>query len=331
MNELALIWGGIIGFCIVMYVILDGFTLGTALLLPLINEKQRNFAMSVILPNWDGNQTWLVLGTAGLYGAFPLAFSLLLPNLYIPILIMGLALLFRGVAFEFRLKSKEHRKYWDYALCIGSLVATVVQGMVLGNFVEGFRVSANQLLTIDKGFVNYFSTFTAISLVFGYALLGATRLILKTEGDLRTKMYPIAMVCAAAVAFASIVVSIWTPFINAQIAERWLNINNWYFLAPLPILNGIAFLILAYSLIKQKDFWPYWMTVVLFICPYIGFAISLYPYIIPYQIPYWEAAAPENTLSFILIGAIIMLPVLIFYTGYAYYIFRGKVKDVISY
>jgi len=331
MNNLALVWGLIIGFCIVMYVVLDGTTLGIGLILPWLSDEDRDIAMSVVLPTWDGNQTWLILGTAALYGAFPLAFSLLLPHLYLPLLLMGLALLFRGIAFEFRLKDTEHRRKWDRLFFFGSLVATIIQGRVLGHFVEGFQFTTTTLLPPDVGWFESFSNFTAISLIIGYGLLGSTRLIVKSEGHLQRQMFYYAKWFAALIAIASIIASLWSPFINEHVYQRWFDMDHWIYLAPLPIINGCAFLALIMSLQARNDMVPYWASIVLFICPFIGFVISIYPYIIPYHIPYWEAAAPQNTLRFILIGAVVMLPILVFYTSYAYWIFRGKVKHIIGY
>lgn len=331
MTMLALVWGLIIAFCIVMYVTLDGFTLGTGLMMPFMNSDERDLAMSVILPTWDGNQTWLVLGTAGLYGAFPIAFSLLLPILYLPLLLMAIALLFRGIAFEFRLKSPEKKHRWDMVFMLSSLFVTLLQGMILGTLVEGFGMKDQHLVLLDQGFINYFSLFTAISLVFGYGLLSATRLVLKTEGVLQEKMFLAAIDCAYAVLFASVVISIWSPFINPHIYARWLTLANMLFLAPLPILNTLTFFLLLWSLHHRNDVLPYWASIIVFLCPYVGFTISIFPYIIPYQVPFWEAAAPSNTLMFILVGACIMLPVLLLYTGYAYHVFRGKVRDPIHY
>ncbi len=328
---LPLIWILIIGFCIVMYVILDGFTLGTGMLMPFMTEHERNIANSVILPTWDGNQTWLVLGMASLYGAFPLAFSALLPVLYLPLLIMVVALLFRGVVFEFRLKSKSGRATWDKVFTLASLTVAFIQGLILGNFVEGFSFTLHPYIVSDRAFITPFTLFTAISLVCGYCLLGSTRLILKTEGEIQAKMYKLAIIFAILVAITMFIVSLWTPFLNDRLFQRWFLNHNWLYLAILPYIASITYLALVWTLYKKEEHIPYWCSIVLFLCLYAGFIISLYPYIVPYKYTIAQAAAPNNTLSFILVGAIIMLPVLLIYTGYSYYIFRGKVKDVIHY
>lgn len=327
---LPLIWLAIIGFCIIMYVILDGFTLGTALLFPFLREQERDIAMSMLLPTWDGNQTWLVLGGASLYGAFPLAFSILLPVFYLPLLYLVVALLFRGVAFEFRLKAAPHaKKYWDLLFIAGSLVTTLVQGYVLGNFVQGFVLN-NGLFDVRPDNI-LFTIMTALSLVFGYSLLGACRLILKTNGALQAKMYRLAKLLVLIVMLAIITVSIWTPFVYPRVQQVWFNLHYLPYLAILPAITAICFVMLLRALAKRREISPYWLAVLLFLCPYVGFIISIFPYIVPYQIDLWQAAADKSSLLFLLVGACIMLPVLLIYTGYAYRIFKGKVNETISY
>lgn len=326
---LPLIWLGIIGFCIIMYIILDGFTLGTGMLLPFLTDHERDIATSVILPTWDGNQTWLVLGLASLYGAFPLAFSILLPIFYLPLLLLVIALLFRGVAFEFRLKSVLHKKRWDTLFIIASFAATLTQGYVLGNFVEGFAVNQG-VYSLEFSFSG-FTIMTAISLVVGYSLLGACRLLLKTEGAIQLKMYRVAKILVWMLMAAIIIVSIWTPFVYPLVYSRWFNPNYMPYLAILPLITGICFFVLLRALKKRYELLPYWMAVMLFLCPYIGFVISIFPYLVPYKINVWQAASDTTSLTFLLWGAVIMLPVLLIYTGYAYYIFRGKVSEAIHY
>lgn len=328
---LPIAWAAIIGFCIVMYVILDGFTLGTAILLPWLDAKERDLAVSVILPTWDGNQTWLVLGGASLYGAFPAAFSALLPVLYIPILVLVMALLFRGVVFEFRLKDKDHVKYWDRVFTFASLLVTFVQGTVLANFVEGFEYAEKPFLMSDANLINPFSIFVSICLVFGYCLLGAARLIYKTEGQLQDKAYRYALINGVLVMAAIGIVSLWTPAINPAIFERWFGHGNWVLIAVLPYMSLITFVVFLYAIRKREEHLPFFASVAFFIYSYIGFLISLYPYIVPYKMTVWEAAAPSGSLYFMLVGAVIMLPILLVYTGYSYQVFKGKVKNVFHY
>lgn len=331
MEFFPLAWAAIIGFSIVAYVILDGFTLGTAMLLPLLNEEERDLAVSVILPTWDGNQTWLVLGGACLYGAFPGAFSVLLPALYLPLMIMVIALLFRGVVLEFRLKDREHVKYWDPIFTIASAVVTCIQGIVFATFVSGFDEGSAAFTIAKDHLITPFALFVSLCLIFGYCLLGATRLIYKTEDKLQEKMYKIAPAAGFLVIIGIGIVSLWTPYINPVIFKRWFEHDYWLMLGILPYLAGLSFLVFLYSIRQRDDHLPFLCAVSLFVCSYIGFLICLYPYIVPYKMTIWEAAAPTNSLYFMMIGAIIMLPVLLLYTAYSYRIFSGKVKNVFHY
>jgi cytochrome bd ubiquinol oxidase subunit II len=326
---LALTWLVIIAFCIIMYVILDGFTLGTGIMLLFFNEHEKDLAMSVILPTWDGNQTWLVLGSAALYGAFPLAFSILLPALYLPLLIMVVGILLRGVAFEFRLKSPADKEKWSGVFIIASIVVTLTQGFILGNFVQGFT-KTNEIWTATSHF-DLFSIGSAVSLVIGYSLLGSTRLILKTSGDMQKKMYKAAIYVSLLLMLAIFVISLSTPFVYPLVQKRWFNLALMPYLAILPFITGVTFCYLIFSLYKRYERRPYWLSVILFLCPYFGFLISIFPYIVPYQITLWQAASPDSSLKFILVGAIIMLPVLLVYTGYSYHVFKGKVNEKLHY
>ncbi|MDQ2994934.1 MAG: cytochrome d ubiquinol oxidase subunit II [Pseudomonadota bacterium] len=329
MEFFPLVWAIIIGFCIALYVILDGFTLGTAMLLPFLTPNERDLAVSVILPTWDGNQTWLVLGAACLYGAFPAAFSILLPVMYLPILVMVLALLFRGVVFEFRLKDHAHIKYWDRIFTAASMAVTLVQGIVLATFVAGFDYGTE--LVSKSAFVTLFALFVSVSLMIGYCLLGSTRLIYKTEGALQAKMYKIALIAGFMVVGAVGVVSLWTPYINPSIFARWFKNDNWMLIGILPYLSGLSFLVFLYALRRREEHLPFYCAVSLFMYSYVGYLICLYPYIVPYKITFWEAAAPTSSLRFMIVGAVVMLPILLLYTAYSYNVFKGKVKNVFHY
>ena len=327
-NLLPLFWAGIIGFFIVMYVILDGFTLGIGLLLSVLNKDERNIAQSVILPTWDGNQTWLVLGGASLYGAFPVAFATLLPIFYAPLIIMILALLLRGVVFEFRLKTK-NQKRWDVVFSFASLTVILCQGVLLGNFIQGFQNINGKIIAAHM--LTPFVALCAFGLIIGYTLLGATRLILKTVGSLRDKMYRIAKWLSWASILTLACVSAATPLLDQHIYARWYTNNHWMLLLVLPYLSGILFIGQQIALFKGNDFVPFFASIGIFICGYIGFAVSIFPYMIPYQKDFWQCASPNTTLSFLMVGTIIMIPILLIYTGYAYHIFRDKVTDVITY
>ena len=322
-------WIGIIALCIVMYVVLDGWTLGMGITWPFLSKSERDIAISIILPTWDGNQTWLVLGSASLYGAFAPAFGHLLPILYIPLLVMVIALLLRGASLEFRLKAKKQSTLWDSLFFIASLIATLIQGIMLGSFVQGFDQGNHPLYEI---FLSPFATMTALSLVMGYMLLGATRLIHKATGPVVSRMQKLAFYLSWGVMVMMGLVSLWTPFIHPQIKERWFNPHEFMYLVWLPITTAILFFFLIRSLyMKKTSAEPFLFSISLFICPYVGFCLSIYPYLIPYSMTLKQAASPIETLHFLSIGATIMLPVLLFYTFYAYRVFKGKVNEIIHY
>ncbi|MDF2941066.1 MAG: cydB [Gammaproteobacteria bacterium] len=326
MNYLILAWVAIIAFIFIMYVILDGFTLGTGIVFPFVSEKDKDLLISMIIPTWDGNQTWLVFGGASLYGVFPLAFGLILPILYLPILIMVMALLFRGVSFEFRVKAQKGRKHWDKLFVFGSVAAAFIQGVMLGTFIQGFNLGPNA----GAQWLSPFTLLTGVGLVLGYALLGATRLIFKTVGELKARMVKTAKIASIGVALCIIAVTVWTPYVNSLVASRWLGPDA-LILAILPMLSVVAFIVLWFSLKKEHDWLPYWSSVAIFLTGYLGLALSLWPYIVPNTITIEQAAAPDSSLLFILVGATIMIPLLLIYTGYAYKIFKGKVTDAIHY
>ena len=323
MSNLPLIWGAIILFCVLMYVVLDGFTLGIGMLLVFLKPADRNLATSVVLPTWDGNQTWLVLGMASLYGAFPGAFSLLLPHFYLPLIFMVLLLLGRGVGFEFRLKDAAHRHYWDVLVIGCSALIAFIQGMLVGNMAEG--------IGSREHFISLFSLATGCGVVVAYLLLGSTRLLLKSDGPIHKRMRRLSLLASILFVFVIIGVSIWTPFVHPHIYSLWFSGSHWENLIFLPIITALLVGSLWLSIYAKMHVLPYWFSVLLVLAPYVGFVVNLYPYAVPYSLTYSAAAAPTSTLIFIAVGAFIMIPFLLLYTGYAYYIFRGKVKDELKY
>lgn len=328
MDILALAWCGLIAFAVIMYVLLGGFDLGIGIMSVFIrNAHERDLMVASILPVWDGNQTWLVLGGAALYGAFPLAFSTILPIMYIPIFIMVIALLFRGIAFEFRLKAIKTKFLWEICFFLGSLIAVIAQGFVLGTFVKGFNLTN----AAHYQWLNYFSLLCCIGLIFGYVLLGANYLIIKTEGNLQKKCYNISSKVQYLILIAFIAVSIVSPFLDSFIKERWFNPMNMPFLAILPLLTLMFFVMHWRALKKHQEHLPFWCVIGMFLMCYIGFIISSYPYIVPREITYEQAASDSSALAFMLVGALIMLPILLYYTYHAYSVFRGKVTEVIKY
>lgn len=329
MELLSSAWYVIIGFCIIMYVLLDGFDLGIGIMFPFFKDEDRNIMMSTILPVWDGNQTWLVLGVACFYGAFPMAFSMLMPALYLPLLIMVIALLLRGITFEFRLKEKKYKWLWSYIFFISSTIITLSQGILLGSFVRGFDIDQNNHLIFSL--FTPFNLVCGIAMLFGYTLLGSTWTIAKTTGKLQQKMYPIAFFSLVIISFFLALISIWSPFINNDIWQRWFGEDNFHRVLFLPCITASVIVYFAYAIRKRYEYILYWLAVLIFICSYVGFGISTWPYLIPHHVDMWQASSPPSSQIFMLIGTLLLLPILLAYTGYAYYIFREKVTEPMDY
>lgn len=325
--NLPLIWGGIIALAVFLYVLLDGFDLGVGILFPFApSEDCRHKMMNSVAPFWDGNETWLVLGGGGLFAAFPLAYSILFPAFYIPLILMLLGLIFRGVAFEFRFKATlGTRKLWDYSFHFGSLIAAFFQGMILGSFVEGVSIEGRGFAGGSFDWLSSFSLMTGLALVFGYALLGATWIVMKTEGISQEWARKVALYVLIYVAGFMGLVSLWVPFLNEEIFTRWFSFPNLAYLSPIPILTTVVFLTLYWSLMKKRELLPFFLTLFLFTLGYIGLVISLWPWIVPYTVPLWKAAADTRSLSLMLVGVSLFLPFVLGYTFYSYYVFRGKV------
>lgn len=325
--NLPIIFGFVIGFAIFMYVLLDGFDLGVGILFPFApTHACRNKMMNSIAPFWDGNETWLVMGGGGLFAAFPLAFALIMPAFYIPVILMLLGLIFRGVAFEFRFKaaSENEQKIWDYSFHFGSLIATFFQGVMLGAFVEGLIFSRENYLGSAFSWISAFSMTTGVALIFGYALLGSTWLIMKSDDQTQSWARRVAFYVFIFVGFFIALISLWTPFLNEKIFLRWFLIPNIFYLLPVPLLTISAFVYLSKSLKDKKEKAPFFTVIAIFALCYFGLAVSLFPYIVPYQITFEQAAASTKSLSFLLVGVGITLPMILAYTAYAYHVFRGK-------
>jgi cytochrome d ubiquinol oxidase subunit II len=321
------IWSLILGMAVFFYVLLDGFDLGVGILYGLAPDTaSRNTIMNSIAPIWDGNETWLVLGGLGLLAAFPVAFAVIIPAVYFPILVMLLALVFRGVAFEFRFRDAEHKTFWDHAFNYGSAIATFAQGIVLGSFIQGYEVTGRQFSGSSLAFLTPFSLMTGLALLFGYGLLGAGWLILKTEGDIQAAARRHGRICLIGVLAAIAVVSIWTPVASPMVAARWFIWPNILILAPVPIATAAAALMTWRALGSRAEILPFAGAILLFVLSYLGIGISLYPMIVPYHFTLWEAASSERTQAFLLVGTLVLLPVILMYTGWSYWVFRGKVR-----
>jgi cytochrome d ubiquinol oxidase subunit II len=325
--DLALIWAIIILFGVMMYVVMDGFDLGIGLLYPFVASKQeRDVMMNTVAPVWDGNETWLVLGGAGLLAAFPLAYSVVLSAFYLPIIFMLLGLIFRGVAFEFRFKASDARRHWwDKAFIGGSMVATFFQGIILGGYIAGIKVVDRAYAGGTLDWLTPFSLFIGISLLVAYALLGCTWLILKTDGELQARMKQLARPLTLALLAVIATVSIWTPLANENIAQRWFSVPNIFWFAPVPILVAITTWQLLRSLRGDPHTAPFALTLCLVFLGYSGFGISMWPHVVPPSITIWDAAGPPQSLGFALVGALLIIPMILGYTAWGYYVFRGKV------
>ncbi len=330
--DLTLIWTAIIAFAVLMYVVADGFDLGIGILFPLHRDaEERALMLNSIAPVWDGNETWLVLGGAGLYAIFPLAYSILLTAFYAPLIAMLLALIFRGVAIEFRFRDNRHRKMWDWSFAGGSLVATFVQGMVLGTFIQGIAVEGRSYAGGWYSWLSPFSVMTGVALVAGYALLGGAWLVWRCEGALQERMFRLLRPLAWIVVGFIALVSLWTPLIHDQIARRWFSWPNIAILSPVPILVAGGIVALDRAIAARAERRPFLIALGLFALSYLGLGISLFPNIVPPTLTIWDAAAPKESQEFLLAGAAVLLPVILAYTGYSYWVFRGKVSSTSGY
>lgn len=331
--DLPLIWAGIISAAIFIYVLLDGFDLGCGILFPFApSDTDRDTIMNSIAPFWDGNETWLVLGGGGLFAAFPLAYSVLMPAFYLPIIIMLLGLILRGVAFEFRFKTKgRDRKLWDLSFHVGSILAAFMQGVILGNIVQGVDVAQRSYAGGPLDWANGFAMVTGIALIFGYALIGATWLIWKTANNTQAWSRRIASYVSAYVILGMMIVSVFMPLSDERIQTLWFSVPNIFYLAPIPLLTLVAFLFLWRTIHSSRELSPFLLTIVIFLLGYAGVLISIYPWMVPFSFTLWDAAAASSSQSLLLVGTAILLPVILAYTAYSYYVFRGKSSDEIHY
>ncbi|MCG6207252.1 cytochrome d ubiquinol oxidase subunit II [Rhodopseudomonas sp. HC1] len=330
--DLATIWAFIIAFAVFVYVVMDGFDLGLGILFPLFRSKRdRDVVMNSVAPVWDGNETWLVLGGGGLMAAFPLAYAVLMPALYTPIIAMLLGLVFRGVAFEFRWRTLRERNRWDVAFFLGSLIATLAQGVALGALLQGVAVEGRAYAGGWWDWLTPFSVLTGVALVIGYALLGATWLVMKTTGELRDQAYTLSRWLLLAMLIAIVAVSAATPFLSYDYSERWFAWPNVLATAQVPLAVAIVTALLLRALAQRRDYQPFLLTLCLFLLSYAGLGISIWPYVVPRSITIWQAAAPENSQLFMLFGVAILVPIILIYTAWAYWVFRGKVDPESGY
>jgi len=326
--DLPLVWAILIGFGLMMYVIMDGFDLGIGIVFPFVrNREDRDAMVNTVAPVWDGNETWLVFGGAAMLAVFPLAYAVILSALYLPLMLMLAGLIWRGVAFEFRFKADEgHKPFWDKAFMWGSYIATFSQGVALGAFIDGFEVKDGAYAGGLFDWLTPFSLFTGAGLLVGYALLGVTWLVMKTEGALQARMREIGRPITIALLVAIAVVSLWTPLAHPDVAARWFILPNLIVFAPVPALVILATWGLLKALRRDSHAAPFLLALLLLFLGYTGLGISLWPNIIPPGISIWEAAAPAQSMGFTLVGALFIIPFILVYTAWSYYVFRGKVK-----
>ena len=331
--DLATIWAFIIAFAVFVYVVMDGFDLGLGILFPLFpNKADRDVIMNSVAPVWDGNETWLVLGGGGLMAAFPLAYAVLMPALYTPIIAMLVGLIFRGVAFEFRWRTtRSGRNRWDPAFAGGSLLAALAQGVALGAILQGVHVEGRHYAGGWWDWLTPFSVLTGLCLLVGYALLGATWLVMKTEGEVRDRAYRLSWALVFAMLGAIGAVSIATPFLSVEYAQRWFTWPNVILTAPVPIAVAVVTAMLLRSLANRQDYRPFFLSLALFALSYAGLGISMYPYIVPQSITIWQAASPATSQIFMLFGVAVLIPLILAYTAWAYWVFRGKVRPESGY
>jgi cytochrome bd ubiquinol oxidase subunit II len=331
--DLPLIWYGLIIVAIFLYILLDGFDLGVGVLFPFAPSDQcRDRMMNSIAPFWDGNETWLVLGGGGLFAAFPLAYAVLMPALYIPVIIMLLGLIFRGVAFEFRFKASDRtRAVWDYAFHFGSLTATFMQGVIIGAVVQGVAVEGRRFAGGAFDWLNAYSVMSGVALVFGYALLGATWLVMKTEEITQQWARKCAAYALGYVGLFLAIVSISMPAMNPGIRALWWSLPNFFFLLPIPTASLVFIILIWRDLHAGREVRPFLLSLGVFLTAYLGLGISLWPFAVPFAITFRQAAAAPASQSLLLVGTVILLPLVLGYSAYCYYLFRGKASHETAY
>jgi len=325
--DLPAIWAALIGVAVALYVILDGFDLGIGILFPFArNEGERDQMMNSVAPFWDGNETWLVLGGGGLWVAFPRAYAIVMPALYLPVIVMLLALVFRGVAFEFRWIAVTSKKYWNFAFIAGSTIAAFAQGVILGGLIQGIKVENGAFAGGPFDWATPFAVLCGCGVVAGYAVLGATWLVMKTDGPVAEMAREHAKWLVLLVLAFMAIVSLWTPLSISRIAERWFSFPNILYLWPVPIVTAAVAYVGWRSLETGGERTPFFCAIGLFLLGYLGLVISSYPYLVPPSLTVWETAAAPKSQLFTLIGTLILLPIILGYYAFLYWLFRGKLR-----
>lgn len=324
--DYALIWAGIIAFAVLTYALLDGFDLGVGILFPFFSDADKDSAIGTLAPIWDGNETWLVLGGGGLFAVFPMAYAVLLTAFYPLVIAMLIALVFRGASLEYREKTARWKPFWNLGFWLGSLVAALCQGIMLGAFIQGVDIQQRNYAGGWFDWLTPYSLTCGIAIVIGYALLGGAWVVMKTR-SLSVTLRPQLTTITVALFTLIVIVSTWTLFLDARLTERWFVWPNMLIFAPIPLLvAGLVFSLLR-AIKTSGDTAPFLLAQALFVVTYAGFGISTYPYIIPHQVEIWEAAAPDSSLKFLLVGTVVLLPIILGYTAHCYWVFRGKIED----
>jgi cytochrome d ubiquinol oxidase subunit II len=327
-SYLPVIWAAIIGLAVAMYVILDGFDLGIGILFPFAEtDRERDQMMNSVAPFWDGNETWLVLGGAGMMVAFPLAYSIILPALYLPVIIMLLALVFRGVAFEFRWIGVTSKPHWTFAFAAGSALAAFCQGLILGGLIQGIKVENGAFAGGGFDWATPFAIVCGFALVAGYGLLGATWLVMKTEGPIAERARMQAKLLLLVVLAFMAIVSVWTPLAFERIAVRWFSLPNILFFWWVPAATALAAFAAWRWLETGREALPFLTTIALFLLGYLGLLISNFPYLVPPSLTIWQTAAAPATQVFMLMGTLMLLPIILGYMIFVYWVFGGKLRE----
>ena len=325
---LPVMWAALIGTAVAMYVVLDGFDLGVGILFPFAaEERERDQMMNSVAPFWDGNETWLVLGGGGLWVAFPQAYAVIMPAFYLPVIVMLLALVFRGVAFEFRWVAVTSERHWNFAFAAGSTLAALCQGVILGSLIQGVRVENGVFAGGAFDWATPFALLCGLGVVAGYALLGATWLVMKTDGSVAKRNRAHAKLLLVVVLGFMAVVSLWTPLAVPRIAERWFSLPNFYYLWPVPFVTALTAFAAWRWLESGRDIPPFLASIGLFLLGYLGLVISSYPYLVPPSLTIWQTAASPSSQMFMLVGTVALLPVILGYIVFVYWLFRGKVRE----
>jgi len=325
---LPVIWAAVIGIAVAMYVILDGFDLGIALLFPFAkSERERDQMMNSVAPFWDGNETWLVLGGVGLFVVFPRAYAIIMPAFYLPVILMLLGLVFRGVAFEFRWIALSSKPVWNLGFTAGSAVAGFCQGLILGGLIQGIKVENGAFAGSAFDWATPFSVLCGFGVLAGYALLAAAWLVLKTEGAVAERARAHAKLLLVAVLAFMAVVSLWTPLAFERIAARWFSFPNILFLWPVPLVTALVALGAWRWLDAGRELLPFVAAIALFLLGYLGLVMSSFPYLVPPALTVWQTAAPPASQIFMLLGTVALLPLVLAYVVFVYWIFRGKVRE----